>query len=125
MGKDLPKVVEGILVRRPRRRRAAEHPLVTLLGRLGLAGYGVVNLLLAYLTVKVAFGAPESEAEAGKGGALRHLAENPGGTALLWAIASACSRWREQLAEAVRSGRKGGSAGWPVPVERWRSWCSV
>ena len=35
-------------------RRAAENPLVVLLGRIGLAGYGVVNLLLAYLTVQVA-----------------------------------------------------------------------
>jgi hypothetical protein len=90
-------------------RRTAENPLVVLLGRVGLVGYGLVNLLLAGLTVQVAAGA--GEAEAGKGGAIEHIAENRGGVVLLWAIGIgllALALW--QLAEAVRS-RPGG----PLP----------
>jgi hypothetical protein len=84
-------------------RQVADNPLVTTVGRIGLVGYGVVNLLLAYLVVKVALGAPESEAEAGKGGAVEHLTENPGGTVVLWIVGIslfALALW--QLAEAVR-----------------------
>jgi uncharacterized membrane protein YidH (DUF202 family) len=101
--------MEGVLVTTGTAARAADNPVVTLLGRLGLAGYGVVNLLLAYLTGKVALGAPESEAEAGKGGAIEHLAENRWGEVALWTIGVgllALALW--QLAEAVRSGRQGG-----------------
>ena len=82
---------------------AAGSTSVQLLGRMGLVGYGVVNLLLAWLTVQVAFGAGEEEAEAGKGGAVQHLAESPWGAAALWAIGIgllALALW--QLAEAVR-----------------------
>jgi hypothetical protein len=88
--------------------RAADNPVVVLLGRLGLAGYGLVNLLLAWLTIRVAFGASEREAEAGKGGAIQQLAENRWGGTLLWAIGIgllALALW--QLAEAVRSRRDG------------------
>jgi uncharacterized membrane protein YidH (DUF202 family) len=79
------------------------NPLVVTLGRVGLAGYGVVNLLLAWLTVRVAFGASEAEAEAGKGGAVQHIAETGWGAGLLWVIGIgllALAIW--QLAEAVR-----------------------
>ena len=37
--------------------RVAQNPLVVVLGRIGLIGYGVVNVLLAWLTARVAFGA--------------------------------------------------------------------
>jgi hypothetical protein len=83
--------------------RVADSRLVVLLGRVGLAGYGVVNLLLAWLTTRVAFGASEAEAEAGKGGAVQHIAETGWGAALLWAIGVgllALALW--QLAEAIR-----------------------
>jgi len=88
---------------------AAGGTSVRLLGRLGLIGYGVVNLLLAWLTVQVAFGAGEQEAEAGKGGAVQHLAESPWGAAGLWVIGIgllALALW--QLAEAIR-GREAGT----------------
>jgi hypothetical protein len=83
--------------------RVAESRSMVMLGRIGLVGYGVVNLLVAWLTTKVAFGAPESEAEAGKGGAVQHLVETPWGGVALWAIGIsllALALW--QLVEAVR-----------------------
>ena len=83
--------------------RVAENPLVVVLGRIGLIGYGVVNVLLAWLTTRVAFGAGEAEAEAGKGGALQHIAETGRGAVLLWVIGIgllALAIW--QLAEAIR-----------------------
>jgi hypothetical protein len=83
--------------------RVAENPLVVVLGRIGLVGYGVVNLLLAWLTARVAFGASEAEAEAGKGGAVQHIAETGWGAILLWVIGIgllALAVW--QLAEAIR-----------------------
>jgi Domain of Unknown Function (DUF1206) len=83
--------------------QVAQNPLVVLLGRIGLIGYGVVNVLLAWLTVRVAFGASEAEAEAGKGGAVQHIAETGWGAVLLWVIGIgllALAIW--QLAEAVR-----------------------
>jgi hypothetical protein len=83
--------------------RVAENPLVVVLGRIGLIGYGVVNVLLAWLTIRVAFGASEAEAEAGKGGAVQHIAETGWGAVLLWVIGVgllALAIW--QLAEAIR-----------------------
>jgi hypothetical protein len=83
--------------------RVAENPVVVLLGRVGLIGYGVVNILLAWLTTRVAFGATEAEAEAGKGGAVQHIAETGWGAVLLWVIGVgllALAIW--QLAEAIR-----------------------
>jgi hypothetical protein len=83
--------------------RAVQNPLVVVLGRVGLASYGVVNLLVAWLTTRVAFGASEAEAEAGKGGAVQHIAETGWGAGLLWVIGIgllALALW--QLAEAIR-----------------------
>jgi hypothetical protein len=83
--------------------RVAQNPLVVVLGRIGLIGYGVVNVLLAWLTARVAFGASEAEAEAGKGGAVQHIAETGWGAILLWVIGIsllALAVW--QLAEAIR-----------------------
>jgi len=83
--------------------RVAENPLVVGLGRIGLIGYGVVNVLLAWLTTRVAFGASEAEAEAGKGGAVQQIAETGWGAVLLWVIGIgllALAIW--QLAEAIR-----------------------
>jgi hypothetical protein len=83
--------------------RVAQNPLVAVLSRIGLIGYGVVNLLLAWLTTRVAFGASEAEAEAGKGGAVQHIAETRWGAVLLWVIGIgllALAIW--QLTEAIR-----------------------
>ena len=91
--------------------RMADNRWVVLLGRVGLVGYGVVNLLLAWLATQVALGASASEAEAGKGGALQRIAEQSWGTALLWVIGIgmlALALW--QLGEAVWGRKSHGGA---------------
>lgn len=81
--------------------RAADSKPVQLLGRVGLAAYGLVNLLIAWLAAQVALGSGGGEG-AGKDGALTQLAEKSWGSALLWVIAVglfALAIW--QLGEAV------------------------
>src|SRR5690606_21190055 len=53
--------------------------------RVGLIAYGVVHLLIAFLTVRLATGG--SDEEASQTGALRALANTPMGPVLLWAVA--------------------------------------
>jgi Domain of Unknown Function (DUF1206) len=55
-----------------------------ILGRVGLAAYGLVYFTVGYLAVRVALGAAGAEAD--KGGALQTLAAQPGGRGLLWAV---------------------------------------
>ena len=72
---------------------------VRAIGRIGLAGYGVVHLLIAWLAVRIAMGSGD---KADKTGALATLAANPAGRALLWVITVGLVGlvlW--QLAEAV------------------------
>ena len=91
--------------------QVTDNRWVVLLGRVGLIGYGVVNLLLAWLAVQVALGASASEAEAGKGGALQRIAEESWGTALLWVIGIsmlALALW--QLGEAIWGRKAHGGA---------------
>jgi len=68
--------------------RAAQHAAcsgpIQLLGRIGLVGYGVVNLLIAYLAIQAAIG---EGGEPGKSGALQTLAEQPADRTLLWVVA--------------------------------------
>ena len=92
--------------------RVAQNPLVVVLGRIGLIGYGVVNVLLAWLTARVAFGASEAEAEAGKGGAVQHIAETGWGAILLWVIGIGCWPSRSASPASARSASSmRGSAG--------------
>ncbi len=84
-------------------RQAADSKPVRTLGRVGLAAYGLVNLLFAYLAAKVAFsgGGGGGGGNASKQGALQTLAGQPGGGILLWVITIglvALAVW--QLAEA-------------------------
>lgn len=51
----------------------------------GLIAYGVMHLLIAFLTVRLATGG--SDEDASQSGALRALANTPMGPALLWAVA--------------------------------------
>jgi hypothetical protein len=79
-------------------RQAADSGPVKTLGRVGLVAYGVVHLLLAYLTVQVAVG---GGGKADKTGALQTIAEQPAGRFLLWVLTIglvALTVW--QLAEA-------------------------
>lgn len=81
--------------------RVADSKWMVLLGRVGLVSYGIVHLLIAWLAAQVALGDGGGE-EAGKGGALKRIAEESWGTALLWVIAIglfALALW--QLGEAI------------------------
>jgi Domain of Unknown Function (DUF1206) len=55
-----------------------------LVGRVGLAAYGLVHFTVAYLAARVALSGSSTEAD--KGGALATLAAQPGGRALLWTV---------------------------------------
>jgi len=89
--------------------RAADSKPVELLGRVGLAAYGLVHLLIAWLAAQVALGSGGGEG-AGKGGALTELAGKSWGGPLLWVIAIgmfALALW--QLGEAVWGRKSYGS----------------
>jgi hypothetical protein len=58
-------------------RSDAPGRMVDALGRVGLVGYGVVHLLVAWLALQVAFGVPDAPPDAG--GAVGTLAATPGG----------------------------------------------
>ncbi|GAA3385639.1 DUF1206 domain-containing protein [Cryptosporangium minutisporangium] len=82
-------------------RRAARSDTITRIGRVGLVAYGVVNLLIAFLAIKVATGESSGE-EANKNGALSEVAQTSFGQALLWIITvglAALTIW--QIAEAI------------------------
>lgn len=53
--------------------------------RAGLAAYGVVHLLIAWLAFQLALG--DNEGKASSEGAMRQLAEQPFGKVMLWAVA--------------------------------------
>jgi hypothetical protein len=65
--------------------RVAEHPILEALARIGFVGYGVVHLLLAWLAVQIALGRPAADGD--QSGALRTLAAQPYGRALVTAVA--------------------------------------
>lgn len=65
-------------------KNAAESTPVKLLGRVGLATYGVVHLLVAYLAIQVAVGAG---GKADKTGALQAIASTDAGLWPLWVVA--------------------------------------
>lgn len=80
-------------------RQATESRPARLLGRVGLASYGVVHLLVAWLAIQVAIG---DGGKADKNGALQTVAAQPAGAFLLWVITVglvAFVVW--QLAEAI------------------------
>ncbi|MDH2415673.1 DUF1206 domain-containing protein [Nocardioides sp. CER19] len=64
---------------------AKDHPAIAWTARLGFAGYGLVYLLIAWLTVQLAFGRPD-ESVSGQG-ALAQLSQQPLGGVLLWIVA--------------------------------------
>jgi Domain of Unknown Function (DUF1206) len=75
----------GQQVRRAERtaRRAADNSVVRTVGRVGLVAYGLVHLLLAWLTFRVATGGGD---KADKTGALQTIAAQPAGRFLLWVL---------------------------------------
>jgi hypothetical protein len=65
------------------REAEASRP-VQIIGRLGMSGYGVVHLLVAWLAVQAAFG---GGGEADQKGAVSAIAAQPLGAVLLWGLA--------------------------------------
>src|SRR5919107_4989326 len=66
-------------------REVTDHPVLAAAARVGLVAYGVVHLLIGWLTWRVSRGAGGSDAD--QTGALETVAGTPGGSVLLWAIA--------------------------------------
>ncbi|GAA1250838.1 DUF1206 domain-containing protein [Pseudonocardia aurantiaca] len=62
-------------------RSDAPGRVVDLLGRIGLVGYGIVHVLVAWLALQVAFGVPNAPADAG--GAVGTIARTPVGVLAL------------------------------------------
>ncbi|MGY1745611.1 DUF1206 domain-containing protein [Blastococcus sp. SYSU D00695] len=67
-----------------RARAVTDHPVLRASARGGLVAYGVLHLLIAWLTVQVARGVGAADAD--QTGALRTVADGPGGRVLLWAV---------------------------------------
>jgi uncharacterized protein DUF1206 len=65
-------------------RGVTDHPVLAAAARVGLVAYGVVHLLIGWLTWQVARGAEGTDAD--QTGALQTVAGTPGGSVLLWAI---------------------------------------
>jgi hypothetical protein len=81
-------------------RRAGQSPWVEALGRAGLVAKGVLYAVIGILALQVAFGADEASPD--KNGALRTIAEQPFGKALLVLLAAGLAGyalWR--LAQAI------------------------
>jgi hypothetical protein len=67
-------------------REAETSRPVQIIGRLGMSGYGVVHLVVAWLAAQVAFG---GGGEADQKGAVSAIAAQPFGAVLLWILAVA------------------------------------
>jgi hypothetical protein len=81
--------------------RAGDSDALQALARVGLAAYGVVHLLVAWLALELAWGGGRGSAD--QSGALATLAGRPLGKPLLWVVAIglfALALW--QLAELLR-----------------------
>jgi hypothetical protein len=68
-----------VRLRRLVREGSSDAPgqVIDLLGRIGLVGYGLVHLLVAWLALQVAFGVPDAPPDAT--GAVGTIADQPGG----------------------------------------------
>ncbi|CAM3610407.1 DUF1206 domain-containing protein [Nocardioides marinus] len=65
--------------------RGDDHPWVRHAARVGMAAYGLVNLLIGWLALQLAFG--DQSGKADSSGALHELATQPMGAALVWGVA--------------------------------------
>lgn len=66
-------------------RAVDDHPAMDQLARVGLVAFGVVHLAMGWLTMRLAFGDREESADST--GAVRELAQQPFGEAIVWAVA--------------------------------------
>ncbi len=67
-----------------RARGVTDHPVLTHVARVGLIAYGAMHLLIGWLAARLAWGARGADAD--QTGALKTVADGPGGTVLLWTI---------------------------------------
>ncbi|MCW2701679.1 MAG: hypothetical protein JWQ45_3214 [Blastococcus sp.] len=65
-------------------REVTDHPVLTQVARVGLVAYGAMHLLIGYLSIRLAWGLGSADAD--QTGALRIVAQSPGGSPLLWLI---------------------------------------
>ncbi|GGK40304.1 membrane protein [Pilimelia terevasa] len=89
-------------------RRTAGHPALAAAARFGLAGFGVLHLLIAWLAYRIAVGAPAGEGD--QSGALAYLAAQPMGRPLVGGIAAglaAMALWQLLEAAVGHRGRSG------------------
>jgi Domain of Unknown Function (DUF1206) len=89
--------------------RATDSDAFEYTARAGFAISGVLHLLVGYLILRIAFG---SGGNADQSGALATLAQQTGGTLLLWVVAAgllALELWR--VAEAIIGSKPGEGAG--------------
>ncbi|MDT0210425.1 DUF1206 domain-containing protein [Curtobacterium sp. BRD11] len=94
-------------------KRVADSRWFELTARAGYVGSGVVHLLIGYLVVLLGFGNASGGSETDQSGALRQLAEVPGGVALLWVVAVGTAALALRLLlEAVVGGRSDSARGW-------------
>jgi hypothetical protein len=78
-----------------------DSPLLEGLARVGLVAYGVVHVLIGWLTLKIAWGGTSGRS-ADISGALTTVADQPFGKVLLWLVAIgmvALALW--QVSEAI------------------------
>ncbi|MBC7291451.1 MAG: DUF1206 domain-containing protein [Actinotalea sp.] len=64
--------------------RAFRHPAVRKGARLGYAANGLINIIIGWIALQVAFGGGSGGQEASAGGALETLVAQPFGAVLLW-----------------------------------------
>jgi hypothetical protein len=67
-----------------RAREVTDHPVLTQVARVGLVAYGAMHLLIGWLAVRLAW--VDRDVDADQTGALRTVADGPGGPGLLWVI---------------------------------------
>lgn len=96
--------------------RNADSPWVKALGKVGVAAIGIVYLLLAWVSLKVAFG--NSSESADNSGALKELASNTAGKVLLaimavgllayaaWMVAEAAVGYHRESDDKKRLGKR-------------------
>lgn len=65
-------------------RAVDNHPAMDHVARAGLIAFGVVHLVMGWLALRLAFGDPEGQADSS--GAVRELAQQPFGEAIVWAV---------------------------------------
>ncbi|WP_286928789.1 MULTISPECIES: DUF1206 domain-containing protein [Aeromicrobium] len=65
-------------------RAVDDHPALDYVARAGLVAFGIVHLMMGWLTLQLAFGDRENKADST--GAVRELAQQPFGEPIVWAV---------------------------------------